>query len=225
MPMIMLVRLVAVSILSVICLENANAQFKDSWREGRWETGIQLAFSGSESLSGGNGESVDFDSDTGLGFTFGYNFDNHLAMRFEGTYLSPSYDATLVTEEGELIEIGHKADIFQGDVKGVYNFLTGPVTPFIQAGIGWTYIDSNVASSPPTTGCWWDPFFGYICAPFYSTYDDNNFSYSVGAGLRYELENGMFLRASADRTWIDGLGSAGTPSFDVLRLELGFMRW
>jgi opacity protein-like surface antigen len=92
----------------------------------------------------------------------------------------------------------------------------------VQAGLGWTYIDSNVSDGRPTTGCWWDPWWGYVCADFYDTYDDNRFSYGAGAGLRYEFRNGMFVKGSYNLLELDGEGNGADPSFDLWRLELGW---
>ena len=91
----------------------------------------------------------------------------------------------------------------------------------VDFGIGWTNIDSNVTDGPPVTGCWWDPWWGYICAPFYSTYNDTNFSWNVGAGLRFDFSRTMFVRGGYEMTTIDGNSSAD-PTFDAFRIELGW---
>jgi opacity protein-like surface antigen len=102
----------------------------------------------------------------------------------------------------------------------VWNFTDGPFTPYVQAGIGWTNIDSNVADGPPTTGCWWDPWWGYVCRSSYSTYDDTNFSYGAGVGLRYEFGYGQrtFVKASYNIQIID---DRADPEYDIWRLEIG----
>ncbi len=191
-------------------------------RAGKWETNIGLYISGSESEDGLNNSSIDVDTGYGFGFGIGYNFSDHLALRFDGSWVRPDYDAILDTEDEGLVEISHRLSMFNGQFNGVWNILDGPFTPYLQAGVGWTYIDSNVADGPPSTGCWWDPWWGYICAPFYSTYSDTNFSWNVGAGLRYELGRGMFVRGAWERTHIDG-GSGVDPEFDAYRFELGWM--
>ncbi len=203
----------------------ASAEWWDSSpgkRTGKWETTFSAYFTGSESSDGLNQSSLDIDSGYGFGFSIAKNMSEHLALRFDGSWARADYDAVLDTEEDGLIEISHRLDLFTGAFSGVYNFMEGPFTPYASAGIGWTYVDSNVADGPPTTGCWWDPWWGYICGNFYSTYSDTNFSWNVGAGLRYEFQRGMFMRGGWERTFIDG-GSGADPEFDAYRIELGWM--
>ena len=191
-------------------------------RAGKWETTFGAYFTGSESSDGPNESSVDIDSGYGVGFSFGYNFTEHLALRFDGSWSRADYDAVLNTEDEGLVRINHRLSLFNGQINGVYNVLEGAFTPYLQAGIGWSYVDSNVADGPPATGCWWDPWWGYICSNFYLTYAETNFSWNVGAGLRYEFQRGMFVRGGWERTHIDG-GSGADPRFDAYRVELGWL--
>jgi opacity protein-like surface antigen len=162
--------------------------------------------------------------DSGYGFSFGvgYNFTEHFALHFDGSWSRADYDAVLDTEDDGPVQISHRLSLWNGQFNGVYNIIDGPFTPYVQAGAGWTYVDSNVADGPPSTGCWWDPWWGYICAPFYSTYTATNFAWNVGAGLRYEMRSGTFLRGGWERTQIDG-GSGADPAFDAFRFEFGWM--
>lgn len=191
-------------------------------RAGKWESTVGLYLTGSESSDGLNNSSLDIDSGYGLGFSAGYNFTQHLALRFDGAWSRADYDAVLDTENDGLVNISHELSAFNGQFNGVWNILDGAFTPYLQAGIGWTYLDSNVTDGPPSTGCWWDPFWGYICSNFYSTYSETNFSWNVGAGLRYEFGRGMFARGGWEQTHIDG-GSGADPSFDAFRFELGWL--
>ncbi|EAQ98884.1 porin family protein [Congregibacter litoralis] len=201
----------------------AQAQFAGPMvqRSGKWETTIGLYLTGSESSDGLNESSVDIDSGYGIGFSAGYNFTQNLALRFDGSWSRADYDAVLDTEDEGLVFINHRLTTFTGQFNGVWNLLDGPFTPYVQAGIGWTYLDSNVADGPPSTGCWWDPWWGYICSNFYSTYAETNFSWNIGAGLRYEFGRGMFVRGGWEQTTIDG-GQGADPTFDAFRAELGW---
>ena len=219
-------RLTATSLLLLVASMLA-AQAQAQWvsssaqRTGKMETTIGVYSTFSESSSGLNESSLDIDSGFGLGFSIGYNFSEHLALRFDGSWARADYDAILDTEDEGLVAINHTLDLFNGQINGVYNFFEGNFTPYVQAGIGWTYVDSNVADGPPATGCWWDPWWGYICSNFYSTYSDTSFSWNLGAGLRYEMGRGMFVRGGWEQTHIDG-GSGADPTFDAVRVELGW---
>ena len=191
-------------------------------REGRWESTLGLYVTGPESAGGINDSSVDIDTGFGLGFSAAYNFTQNLAIRFDGAWSRADYDAVLDTESQGLVGINHELSAFTGQVNGVWNVLNGAFTPYLQAGFGWTYVDSNVSDGPPATGCWWDPWWGYICSDFYSTYDETNFSWNAGAGLRYEFDNSTFVRGGWELINIDG-GKGVDPSFDAFRLEFGWM--
>lgn len=202
----------------------AQAQWVSSstQRAGKWETSVGLYLTGSESSDGLNESSVDIDSGYGLAFGVGYNFTQNLALHFDGAWSRADYDAILDTEDDGLVEINHRLSAFTGQFNGVWNIVDGAFTPYVQAGIGWTFLDSNVTDGPPSTGCWWDPWWGYVCSNFYSTYSETNFSWNVGAGLRYEFGRGMFVRGGWEQTNIDG-GSGADPSFDAFRAELGWL--
>lgn len=209
-------------VLCAILLGTAAHADTQSRREGRWETAVQLLYSSSENIKGDRQSEVDIDSDFGLGFSAAYNFSPNLSVGGDFMYLTPDYDAVFNTEESGLVSVDHEMDIFSGQFGATWNFFDSTFTPFVSAGLGWTYVDSNIADGPPVTGCWWDPFWGYICDTYYSSYDDTSFSYSVAAGIRYELRNDMLLKATFNRMEIDGDGGFD-PSLDTFKIELGWM--
>ena len=122
------------------------------------------------------------------------------------TFLEPSYELTLVPDEPNPtpLTINEKLTLFNGMLTGTYNILKGPVTPFVDLTAGWTHVDSNVTDRPPVTGCWWDPWWGYICRSYWSTYSDTSFSYGGGLGVRWDISSAIFMRASYNMLRIDG---------------------
>jgi opacity protein-like surface antigen len=193
---------------------------KTAERAQNWDFALQLLYQGSETSSGPNGSSADIDEELGLGFLFNYNFTNRLALGFDFNWVNPRYSAVLVPEDGSASRtINHKLDMFTGQFKGVFNLLEGPITPYAELSGGWTYIDSNVANAPPINGCWWDPWWGYVCSSFYSTYDDSSFSYGGGLGVRWDFGQNYFMRASYNILKLDV--GAGDPTFNSGRLEFG----
>jgi hypothetical protein len=192
-------------------------------RAGKWEASLQLIGNLSESTGGEEGSSVDVDSDIGFGFSVGYNLSSRFAVNFDGSFIKPDYEAVLDTEDNGLVTINHNLSVFNGQLNGVWNIMEGPLTPYVQAGFGWTYIDSNVSNGPPTTGCWWDPWWGYICSNFYDSYDDTSFSYGGGVGVRYEFGYGSFVKGSYNRYIISASGDGADPDFDIWKLEIGRM--
>ncbi len=213
-----------IALATLLLAENIRAQVVGSSaasRAGSWETSFGLLVNDDISSSGPEGSSLEIDQDLGLSFSLGYNITNTIAVRFDAAWLKPDYNAILNTENEGLLEINHELSVFSGHFNGVWNMLDGNVTPYAQVGVGWTYLDSNVIDGPPTTGCWWDPWWGYICSNFYSTYSDTNFSWNVGLGLRYDISRAMFLRGGLERRYLDSDNGAD-PEFDALRVELGW---
>jgi len=192
-------------------------------RSNSWEFSIGALGNSSESSSGKNGSSIDVDSQLGFAFGGGYNLNPNLLLSFSGSFVEPRYKATYNTDQEGLVTLKQKASIFTGHLNGTWHFMDGPFTPFASAGFGWTHADSNVSKGPPVTGCWWDPWWGYICRNFYSTYKDTLFSYGLGAGLRYDFPTDWFVRGSINRTWFKSNSDGVEPKFDAMRLEVGWM--
>ena len=209
----------ALALLSLSFSQDVNA--KQTRRDGKWESGFKLLSSSSTDIDGELGSSIDFDSDIGWGFSLGYNLNPHILINYEFTSITPKYEAILVDgDSGNTHEINHKMNVYNSQFNFVYNFSKEQLTPFVQAGLGWSYLDSNVADGPPGAVCWWDPWWGYICDGYQSTYDDTRFSYNVAAGVRYELDNSVFFRASYQQNWTD-LSNSNDLSLGVFHIEIG----
>jgi opacity protein-like surface antigen len=188
----------------------------------QYEWSIAAIYQNSESTGTVGGSSVDIDSDIGLGFSFNYLFNERFSLGADIEWLSPDYSATLIDDIGGTTTINHKFSQFNGRIKGTFNMLEGPFTPYLEAGFGWTFVDSNVASGPPITGCWWHPWWGYICENYYNTFHETSFSYGGALGLRYQLRGGMILKLSYNNYEIDGSGEAPSPTLNAARFEIAW---
>ena len=192
-------------------------------RAGTWEAGFLIADMTAESLSGENGAKLEVGNDVAWGFTGGYNFTNRLAVLADWTWSNPSYDATRIREDtGQPDTISASLDINTLHIKGVFYFLDGALTPFVEAGVGWTYVDSNIVDGPPTTGCWWDPWWGYVCRSFFDTYSETRTSYSTAVGIRWDLRNEMSLRGSYGVLEVDTSSATEDASLDTFRIDLSW---
>ena len=210
----------AIALLCISSLASAQA-VRD--RAGTWEAGLQVVDTSSLTIGGQEGSGLSVGGQLGWGITGGYNFTNRLAIMADWTWSDPSYDATFLVEDtGESETISHTLDMSTLHVKGVFYFTEGTLAPFVEGGLGWTSIDSNVLDGPPTTGCWWDPWWGYICRDFYSTYSDTRTSYSAAVGLRWDLRNGMTLRGSYGLIELDTSKVTEDASFDAFKLDIAW---
>jgi opacity protein-like surface antigen len=195
--------------------------YGDQSRDNKWDMSFRLLSSGSESAGSANGSSIDVDSEVGWGFGFNYNINEHFALGFDFDFVKPRYEAKLIDESQDVTTIRTRLTVSTGQLKGTWNMLKGPLTPYVEAGIGWTYLDSNFPSGPPVTGCWWDPFWGYICNTFYSTYSDTSFAYSGGLGVRWEINPLVFLKGGYRQQRIDLGSRTGDVDLESWRIEVG----
>ena len=205
--------------LLVICATATTLANAQTPRAGQVEFTIGPAYSFSDSYQGEGGSSLNLSSRTGIRLGMEYFSSSKLSLGFDASWTKPSYDALLVPDDGsEAVSISHRASIFTGHFTGTYYFGEGPITPFVEAGLGWTYFDSNVSDGTPIVGCWWDPFWGYICSDFYTTYGATNFSYGAGVGLRWNFATDMSINAGY--RWLeveaDGLGKKPTLESAVI---------
>ncbi len=211
---------IAMLIIALPCMSNAQTQ-----RAGNWETSLAVVFQDSFSVDGENGSELDLKSYTGFGINVALNINPKFSFGGDFEWLNPRYNLTLVDDTGinDDITINHKLTQFNTRFKGTWNMIDGPFTPYIEAGLGWSYFDSNVADGPPQTGCYWHPFYGQICNNYYSTFDDWVFTYGGGVGLRYELRGGTFIKASYNYWELDGIGESQDSGLTAARLEFGWI--
>ncbi|NJD30300.1 MAG: outer membrane protein assembly factor BamD [Gammaproteobacteria bacterium] len=192
-------------------------------REGRWEGRLGFVYQNSSSTDFKGGTTVDVAS--GLGFVGGvdYHFTDRLAAGVNLSYDNKSYKAKVAgDQEGEVYPI--KGDLTTTSLMfdGSYNFLTGPFTPLVTAGLGWSSVDTNVATGPPDVGCWWSPWYGYICTAWQKTKTVSGFSYELGVGVRYDFNDYLAADGIYKMKWINFDNATGTPQYDGFQMNLGW---
>ena len=196
---------------------------KSGSRDGRWEGSVILAYQTGEDQSYEGGSELNVDSTMGWGLSFAWNMTDKWNFSYRYLSTSPDYQALVVpedeTEDTRIIEHEMSKSTHQFNV--TYNFSRKAFTPFVVAGIGWTKLDSNVPSAPPGVGCWWDPWWGYMCLADWNTYDTSQFPYNLGAGFRWDINNMMFTKASYVREFLDS--DSGSVNLDTAVIELGLM--
>ena len=198
----------------------ADAQY----REGRWEFSLGTFYQLGAGIDTNDGSSVDTGGDFGFALGGGYNFNEHLATTFGLQWSGIGYDATGMDEDGSEFGLRGSYDAFTLSGNLVYNFTENQLTPYVGAGIGWTWIDTNIPNGPPQTGCWWDPWWGYVCYTSYPTETKDTFSYQATIGLRYTFDSdNTFMRFGYTSQWMDFSGASGTPRFDVFLLDFGWI--
>ncbi len=192
-------------------------------KAGQLEYNGGVVYSFSDSVAGLGGSTLDVSSRTGFQVGVDYFVSNQFSIGFDAAWVRPRYDAVLVPDDGSPeVEVSTRGTIFNGQFNGTYNLLQGPFTPYVEAGLGWTYFDSNVSDGSPVVGCWWDPWWGYICDNFYSSYHKTNFSYGAGAGLRWTLSRDLAVKAGYRVLEIEADNLSSKPQLESALLEISY---
>jgi opacity protein-like surface antigen len=214
-------------LLLMILSTSAHAQrfnknkIHDGLRYRTWEVSLLTQYQTGSDQDFEEGAALEIDSSLGWGFGFGWNWTEKWNISYRFSLNKPDYSATIVPEIGVPQTINYTMSKYSHQFNATYHFLKGPITPYLQAGVGWTKLDSNVPDSAPSTGCWWDPWWGYICNTTWSTYSTSQFTYNLGLGLRWDINGAMFLRGVYARQFISV--DNGNLDFDTLTMDFGVM--
>jgi outer membrane protein assembly factor BamD len=192
-------------------------------RADRWEARVGAAASLSTDVDFEGGTTASIDSGTGFTGGVAYHFNDRLSAGASLTWDSKDYDAVIAGQDpGESFEASGSIDTMSLMIDGAYNFLSGPLTPFVTAGIGWSWVDTNVVNAPPDIVCWWHPWYGYVCTGSSNTKTIDGLAYEVGVGLRWDFSESLAVDGVYRMRWVDYQYATGTPSFDGIQLNIGW---
>lgn len=225
-------RILLVALMTLLPMLAQAQSFRVPGAPQPWYLSISAIYQDSLSAGGNGGtatnapdtSSLNVSSELGFGLNFGYNFNEHFALGLDIEYIRPDYKATLAPEDpaDDPIFIDHELTQWNWRIKGTWNLTEGPFVPYVDFGYGWTNVDSNVIDGPPITGCWWDPWWGYVCDNFYSTFSSTETSWGGAVGLRYDLSMEGFLRLSWNRWELESGGNSSDLTLESIRLEYGW---
>jgi opacity protein-like surface antigen len=202
----------------------AAAQSAD--RTGTWEAGVTLIDTSHEFVTGQGGSSIDVEGELAWGFFGGYHINEHFQVVGSISWSDPDYLAEFPLDllpggGNTVIQVDAELDIWTTEFKAVFNMLDREFTPYAEIGYGWTVVDSNIQDGPADTGCWWDPWWGYMCASFYDTYESTITSLTYAVGLRWDMSDSSVLKASYGIREYD-LDRAETLDQEVFNVEFAW---
>lgn len=199
------------------------AAFKDS-RDEKWAIFLTPQFTNSKTLHGKGGAEVTINERSSLGFGVSYNLNPHIELGLTFAASNSNYEGTLIPEETPNEPVKVSASMYTSSINFnfTYNFLSGPLTPYITANLGSTYIDSGVPTGNISSGCWYDYWYGYICTPVAQTYTSTEFNYGAGVGLRYDFNRKLYMKGGVSKNILD-IRSSNTADFTTYQLIFGFM--
>jgi Outer membrane protein beta-barrel domain len=142
--------------------------------------------------------------DTGIfGIGLGYNINKYLEVTGEFSFGYPNYTVSFLGSS-----LSGEAFMHSGNFNLEYHILPGKFTPFISGGIGYLYVDSQVPSGPPSAYCFWDYWWGYTCTGSTPTYHNTLLNLNAAAGVRWDIGEMFFLKASVGGGWANVHNSA-----------------
>jgi outer membrane protein assembly factor BamD len=190
-------------------------------RQGRWEASVGLGSANSADIDFKGGTTASVEGGTAFQLGVAYNYTDRLRFGSTFTYDQKDYEAQIAGDEsGESFQAQGSLDSTTLMFDAAYSFLTGPFKPFVAGGVGWTWVDTNIATEPPNVGCWWDPWWGYVCTSWQDTKTINGLAYELGVGVRYDINRTFAADGSYMMRWVGFDNATGTPSFDTVRLSL-----
>jgi hypothetical protein len=201
-----------------------NAASEASRRGRHWDGYMFMPYTFGQTVQYSGGSSLTLDDDLGWGMGFAYNVDERINIGADFGWSSTDYSAHVEADVGGNpaggldFDYGNQADFGGALMTATVHVLPRRLTPFAHGAIGWVWVNSNVVAGA-VPGCYWDPFYGYICGYYPATYGDDGVGYRLGAGLRWDAGRAFFLRLGYNHSWIDLGGEA--PGFDQIRLDFG----
>jgi len=192
-------------------------------RDDRWEARLGLYSSGATDVDTEAGSTVEVEGSSGFMLGIAYHYSDHLQFGSNLSFDSKDYSVEVAgANPGDSFDAKGSLDTMSLMFNVAYNVLTGPLTPYVSGGIGYAWVDTNIATEPPSVGCWWHPWYGYVCTSWQDTKSVDGFAYEVGAGVRWDINDAFSLDGGYTMRWIGLDGAEGTPSFDGFLLNVGW---
>jgi opacity protein-like surface antigen len=201
---------------------SAQSRPQPSGRAGTWEVGFDAFAANSDTLSGRGASSLQVDSSLGFGGVAAYNLTNRIAVLGEIDWSRPDYRANLDVENSGIEAINGSLDVRTVLLTGVFYFSASDFSPYLEIGAGWSRIDSSIAGGPPSTGCWSDPWWGYVCAQDFESYHDTRATYTSAFGVRWDIDPTLLLKLSWGALAIDAGARTEQSTRDVFRVEFSW---
>ena len=205
----------ALALAAPAALAQSRAGKSDFYFSPTFVNGTNYTFEGGSSVQ----------TDTGIGFGLGwqYNADAHWAGGLEFNWGYIDYRATVQPGPGNVLGPQRiSGTMYTSNLRfvGTYNLAPGPLTPFITANAGWTYLDTGIPSGLPQNVCWYYPWYGSYCANVTPTHATTKFAYGAGLGVRADIGRSFVLRGMVSQQYVDFSSFSSTP-WTVWRIDLG----
>ncbi|HMK29765.1 MAG TPA: outer membrane beta-barrel protein [Steroidobacteraceae bacterium] len=181
---------------------------------GAWEFTLGPVYTLSKSVNFEGGSSAKLESSVGGRFGIAYYLTDEFSFGGDFAYGRPNLTANVIGANGtaNFVENG-RATINSFNFTGTYHLLDGAIRPFALLGVGWNWVSTDIASGPPVAGCWWDPWWGYICSGYQPTHGASSLTGQLGLGVQLNFNESFAVNVDYRETWIQLQNANGTPGF------------
>ncbi|MGH8692017.1 MAG: outer membrane beta-barrel protein [Burkholderiales bacterium] len=204
-------------VLMLVCATKSLAQSNE------WSLNVFIV--GSKNYEFEDGASARNDGGAGIGATIARNLNDYFAVGVDLSLSEFNYRARVVPGAGNAaaaFETSGSMETAALRLHATWNLLARPVTPFVTAGAGVIFLDTNLESDPPAGGCWIYPWYGQVCGATAPKTTLARLSYGAAAGVRFDLpRNQGFVRAMVGGEWIEIPEARSSVGYWQLRADFG----
>jgi hypothetical protein len=189
------------------------------------EAGLQLFVVGAKNYGFEGGASARNDGGVGMGVFIARNLNDYFSIGLEGQVAQWDYRASVAPGAGNAgagFDTTGSMETAAVRLNGTWNLLSRPWTPFLTAGAGAIFLDTNLDSAAPANACWIYPWYGQVCGAEVPRGTLTRFTYTAGLGLRADfLGKQGFMRAYFGGEWIAFSEATSTVGYVQARLDFG----
>ena len=144
---------------------------------------------------------LDIDSAAIYGIGYGYNLTDHWNFNMDLLFGSADTDVKIVETTAETEDM----DYIRFDINLDYNFWKSRFTPVVTGGVG--IMDFSIDTTATDVG----------------DVDESNFSYNLGAGIRWDIEDNLLLKVMYRSTWTELDDAHDELQYDSFGLSIAYM--
>jgi opacity protein-like surface antigen len=144
--------------------------------------------------------------DTGLGgIGLAFHFNDFIAIHTDFLFGPATFRSQV--DGGPSYTLGDDGFIQSGRLNVDYNIINRRLTPFITAGIGYQYFEVDQHD--------YDYYYSY----YY--YYETDFTWNVGAGVRWNVTDNFFIKATGGAQWLKYEGADNVTTQIEAALAIG----
>jgi opacity protein-like surface antigen len=148
---------------------------------------------------------LDIDSTTVYGIGYGQNLTDHWNINVDLLFGYADTDVKIVHEVIDVKVASVEMDYILGDINVDYNIFKSRFTPLVTGGIG--FMDYSISTTATGVG----------------RVNDTDFSYNLGAGVRWDVKDNILLKLIYRSTWTEFSDADEDQRYDGISFSVAYM--